>query len=226
MDHPLKNYVYISDTKLINLCSQIPKGILETIAGELNINVKFVLLEAGVTMKRDLPRETRYTRLQVVVNYLEKHQPSDIGTIDAPKIYFKGVLPMHWRLIPPPPSDQTKLVYWGGSTERTILGLGGSSQHVIGRTGDATIGEPSSALPYLVAFLAEHLQLEAHSADADPEDAEYGLGAVKATNGRMRGSMSRFEFLAEFLLDDSDRDSIPGRKRIMLGTPIYVALIK
>jgi hypothetical protein len=226
MDQVLKSYKYISDTKVDVLYSQIPRGALEGIAVELNINLKLAIVETSAAVKRNLPLETRYSRLQVVIKYLEKHQQFDIGTIDAPKAYFRGVLPMHWRLIPPPPRDQTKLVYWGGSTEQTILGLGGSPQHMIGRTGDATIGEPSSALPYLVAFLAEHLRLASPPEDADPEDPLYGLDAVKATNESLKGSMPRFEFLAEFLLDDSDQKRIPGHKRILIGSPIYVALAK
>src|SRR6266852_4520283 len=112
MGQILKSYKYISDTKVDMLYEQIPGGLLEKIAVELNINLKLTVVEAGAAVKRNLPVETRYSRLQVVVKYLEKHQSSDIGTIDAPKAYFKGVLPMHWRLIPPPPRDQAKVVYW------------------------------------------------------------------------------------------------------------------
>jgi Family of unknown function (DUF7019) len=137
MDQVLKAYKYISDAKVDVLYAQIPSGLLDGIA----------VVETSAAVKRTLPLETRYSRLQVVVKYLEKHQSSDIGTIDAPKAYFQGILPMHWRLIPPPPSDQPKLVYWRGSTEHTLLGLGGSPRHMIGQAGDATMGEPSSAVP-------------------------------------------------------------------------------
>jgi hypothetical protein len=199
---------------------------LDGIAVDLNLDLKLAVVEASAAVKRTMPLETRYSRLQVVVNYLEKHQSSDIGTIDAPKAYFKGILPMHWRLIPPPPRDQPKLVYWGGSTEHTLFGLGGSPRHMIGQAGDATMGEPSSALPYLVAFLAEHLQVAAPPADAEPVDPLDCFDAVRATNAQMKGSMPRFEFLAEFLLDDAEHKRIRGHQRVMIGSPIYVALAR
>ena len=226
MDQILKAYKYISDAKVDVLYAQIPRGLLDGIAVDLNLDLKLAVVEVGAAVKRTLPLETRYSRLQVVVTYLEKHQSSDIGTIDAPKAYFKGVLPMHWRLIPPPPRDQPKLVYWGGSTEHTILGLGGSPRHMIGQVGDATMGEPSSALPYLVAFLAEHLQVASPPADTDPVDLLDCFDAVVATNAQLKGSRPRFEFLAEFLVDDSDHKRMQEHQRVLIGSPLYVALVR
>ena len=147
MDQVLKAYKYISDAKVDVLYAQIPKRSVGwdccrsqsrseacccggRCCGEKNFAFGNSLLTAAGGSK-----------------YLEKHQSSDIGTIDAPKAYFQGILPMHWRLIPPPPRDQPKLVYWGGPTEHTLLGLGGCPWHMIGQAGNATMGESSSALP-------------------------------------------------------------------------------
>lgn len=146
MDQVLKAYKYISDAKVDVLYAQIPRSLLDGIAVDLNLDLKLAVVEASAAVKRNLPLETHYSRLQVVVKYLEKHQSSDIGTIYAPKAYFQGILPMHWRLIPQPPRDQPKSVYWGGFPEYTLLGLGGSPRYMIGQVGDATMGEPSSAL--------------------------------------------------------------------------------
>lgn len=85
MDQVLKAYKYISDAKVDVLYAQIPRGLLDGIAVDLNLDLKLAVVEASAAVKRTLPSETRYSRLQVVVKYLEKHQSSDIGTIDAPK---------------------------------------------------------------------------------------------------------------------------------------------
>ncbi len=173
MDQVLKAYKYISDAKVDVLYAQIPRGLLDGIAVDLNIDLKLAVVEASAAVKR---------------------------------------------------RDQPKLVYWGGSTEHTILGLGGSPRHMIGQVGDATMGQPSSALPYLVAFLAEHLQVASPPVDADPVDPLDCFDAVEVTNRHLKGGMPRFEFLAEFLLDDSDHKRIRPHRRIMIGSPIYVAL--
>lgn len=218
----LKNYIYISDTKVDMLYSQIPRRTFETIAGELNFDLKLFSLKVSKSGKEDL-QESRYAKTQTVVRYLEKHFAPVIGTVDEPKVYIKGVLPMHWCLIPPAyQQSKPRVVYFGGSTEQTILGLGGSPKHMISRTGDATIGEPSSDLPSLTAYLAEELGLARRNKHHEPE---WGLDAVEALEQQMQGKRPTYEFLAMFLLDDlaPNRHPRPGAKRIVLGTPIYVA---
>jgi uncharacterized protein DUF7019 len=57
------------------------------------------------------------------------------------------------------PTDEPPLVYFGGRTETTIFGLGGSTRHVIGFEG-AISTSSRSATPYLVAHLLEGLEIE------------------------------------------------------------------
>ncbi len=53
MDQVLKSYKYISDTKVDMLYSQIPRGALEGIAVELNINLKLAIVETSAAVKRN-----------------------------------------------------------------------------------------------------------------------------------------------------------------------------
>ena len=82
----MKYYVYISDTKVDMLYPQIPKPILKRIASSLNIDLKLFGAELSVGIKNDQADETRYTKVQIVSEYIEKHL--DVGSIDAPSTSF------------------------------------------------------------------------------------------------------------------------------------------
>jgi hypothetical protein len=66
----MKYYVYISDTKVDMLYSQIPQNILRKIAAELNINLGIFSLSVK---GKENQEKTRYEKLKIVVNYIEKH---------------------------------------------------------------------------------------------------------------------------------------------------------
>jgi len=217
---PLKHYVYISDTKVDMLYAQIPRSTVERIAGDLSIDLKVFSL--AVSKKgRDDSQESRYAKLETVVKYLEKLFAPVIGSVDEPKVYIKGILPMHYSLIPPVfQQRKPRVAYFGGSTEHTILGLGGSPKHIIGRISSENIGEPSSDLPSLTAYLTEELGLAPRNEYHEPE---WGLAAVEVMERHMKGQKTKFEFLAKFLLDDSDLEKTRHTKHIVIGTPLYIA---
>ena len=117
-------YIYISDTKVDMLFAQIPRNILKKITGDLKINLGVISLG----LKERKSEQTRFDKVKVVSNYIENHL--DVGDVDNPKTYFKGTLPIRWGPLSDPSSP---LVYFGGRTEQTIFGLGGSAQHIIGQ---------------------------------------------------------------------------------------------
>lgn len=94
MDSKMKYYLYVSDAKVDMLYSQIDKSLLKKIAVELSINLKPLGAGLGATIKQIQSEETRYSKLRLVVEYVEKHL--DVGWIDGPETYFKGSLPMSW----------------------------------------------------------------------------------------------------------------------------------
>ena len=75
--------------------------------------------------------------------FWQNSQAGRIGTIDEPKEYFAGAMSMRWgSCIFPfvPQLTPSPLVYFGGTTETTVVGLGGSAKHVIGEVGSARTG--------------------------------------------------------------------------------------
>jgi Family of unknown function (DUF7019) len=227
MHPPLKHYLYVSDAKVDMYFADIPPGLLEGLAVELALDLK--VLGAGVSamLKPGQIQDSRISRLKVVLKYMEKHMSSKIGQIDAPLEYFRGTLPMFWGKLPT--QNNIRTVFFTGSTEQTLLTLGGSAYHVIGKKGDATIGESSSDLPTLIDILAEELQLQPRSLDReDFYDEDAALNAIEVMTRRVKGIPQCLEFLAKKLAYDPS-SLTHGRthrreKHVLFGTPIYVAL--
>ncbi|GAB3934293.1 hypothetical protein GCM10027614_07040 [Micromonospora vulcania] len=132
-----------------------------------------------------------------------------------------------------PATGGLSLVYFAGRTEDTIVGLGGSTFHVIGASPPpepAAYGFASSTMPALLAGL-----VDPDDADSDPRvaqlpeaaDAE-ALASVHQAGTRLRGPAQNVEFLAKRLLSGPspypELDGRPGMS-VLLGSPLYVALV-
>src|SRR5258708_35843682 len=87
VDKTIKHYIYISYTKVDMLYAQINKKWLEKVAVELSIDLKPLGAGLSATFKQKQPEETRYSKLRIVVEYIEKYL--SIGWVDAPGTYFK-----------------------------------------------------------------------------------------------------------------------------------------
>ena len=55
----------------------------------------------------------------------------NLGTVEKPDIFFEGTASLRLQLLPSE-GEEDKLIYWGGKTGGTYLGLGGSSHHLLG----------------------------------------------------------------------------------------------
>ncbi len=221
----MKYYIYVSDTKVDMLYEQIPISLRNKLAAELKIDLK--LLSASFSEK-DLD-ETRFSKLDIVVNYIKKHQR--VGRVDQPESYFQGMMDLRWG---PLFSRLSGAIYFGGTTPHTILGLGGSLKHVIGEVGSAEAGatsQPMSSTPSLLYLLASNIRPDL-STDSQPStnaENQQALLDVANVTKTMQGPSQRLEFLAKRLLDSEGPAEIRGlygfsKKRVLLGTPIYVAL--
>src|SRR5260221_1281629 len=77
-------------------------------------------------------------------------------------MYIKGTLPMFSYFLPQgfgvKESDQPELIYFGGSTNATILGLAGAASYVYMGT-DGSMKQVSSSLPYLVNVIAKEYKI-------------------------------------------------------------------
>lgn len=215
----MEYYIYVSDTKVDMLYDQIPTRLRDKLATELKIDLKVL----STTFSEQPAEATRFSKLKVVTEFIEKHKLA--GTVDSPAAYFRGTMQMRWG---PHPLEQ-EMVYFGGMTDHTILGLIGSMKHIIGNQGDAFVHSFSGA-DALVAVLRMEQQMPILESSSL-------LIEVYETTTYMEGPKQQLKFLAKRLADSNDylddeaftytyaihRDDNP-EKRILLGSPIYVAL--
>ncbi|MFC6023592.1 DUF7019 family protein [Plantactinospora solaniradicis] len=204
-------YEYISDGKVDMLLAQVDPGFSSKRAGEVSFDLKVV---GG---KRSVERSgpDRYARLERVMRYLDDH--GDVGTVDEPGQYFRGILPMAWG--PMRTEEGSDLLYFGGRSERTIVGLGGSLHHHIGAQPTDCRGTMRSSMPVLLRGLVE-------GEDQVPHDDPEALGLVHRANARLGGVTQKLEFVAKRLLHGpSPYPELDGgnERWVLLGSPLYVA---
>ncbi|MFG2606386.1 DUF7019 family protein [Streptomyces sp. NPDC048514] len=205
-------YLYVSDVKVDMLLSQIdPKWARKRVT-ELSLGLKM----AGARHSVESAGPDRFARLERVLDHLSDH--GDLADVDEPGQYVHGVLPMQWG-----PIGDGNAVYFGGHSERTIVGLGGSTTHVLSTThGETPAGHRMSAslMPALLTQLAT-------LASGDDDPGPDALGAVVQANSALRGPVQLVEFVAKRMLHGPHPypELYPGQDRaVLLGSPLYVAL--
>ena len=219
----MKYYIYISDTKVDMLYPQIPKPLLKKIASSLNIDLKFLGAELSVGAKGNPSDETRYAKVQIVSEYIEKHL--DVGSVDAPSTYFKGTLAMKYKFLEST-YKKTGAVFFGGTTESKFIGLGGSMHHLIGSNPESLRIQSYSPLFFLLNILAKDAKTNVNTKveDYPPDDFSWITHLITAVT-TMKTPSQRFEFLAKTLIQGSVNSSMSfSQSYAVLGTPIYVAI--
>ncbi|MYS19241.1 MULTISPECIES: DUF7019 family protein [unclassified Streptomyces] len=206
----LRYYLYVSDAKVDMMLAQIdPKWERKRVT-EFSFGLKML----GARHSVESAGTERIARLERVVRHLEDH--GDLGGVDEPGQYVRGVLPMQWG-----PVGDSGIVYFGGRSDRTIVGLGGSAGHVLGAQ---QAGSPAqhrmsgSVTPTMLVHLAALLE-EPVVPDA--------LATVVKANAVLRGPAQSIEFVARRLLYGPCPypELYPvGDMAVLLGSPLYVAL--
>lgn len=189
------------------LYEQIPARLRDRIATELKFDLKLF----SATFSESPTASTRISKLQLVVNYIEKNEP--VGTVDEPAKFFSEIMNLRWG---PFGRDSEQMVYFGGVTNnQTVLGLGGSIKHVIGAVGTSVIDRPSSLAPSIISILNSALD----ETRTSPIHKTH-LDRIAFITRRLEGPIQNCEFLAKRLLEGNDK----REKKVLLGSPIYVAL--
>jgi hypothetical protein len=215
----MRYYLYISDVKVNMLWAQVTARLRRRLAHELGIK-----LETVAKGPLDGPAGTmRYERLDVVVAYINRYER--VGTVDEPARFFRGNMRMRWT---PDLSHEVlelagfpNMVYFGGTTGDTVLGLGGSQGHVIGGAG----GSPQSSDAYLSSTtLTYFLRTMFHEGEIPedtsvPEQRDRSLEAIVDITGALGGPWQTMEFLALRVAEGRVKGG-----HVLLGTPLYVAL--
>ena len=206
------DYVYISETKVDMIVDQIPVRLRDRIAAELKIDLKLVSL----TVKEERRSENRFARARIAADYVVRN--FEVGTVDSPGAYFEGSLPLRWGIYPESRVEDP-VVYFGGATRQTILGLGGSARHILGSTqpqaGGSTFRLSGSALPSILQLIAS----SDRSVESESEGDQMGeLQEVEEFTTGMKGPYEDLQFLARRLLAGP-----AGHLTVLLGSPLYVA---
>jgi hypothetical protein len=148
------------------------------------------------------------------VSYIRKFE--NLGTIDEPREYIEDSAAMFSSLIE---DGGEKMAYFSGTTGRTMIGLAGSSNHLIGAS-------PATAPRGLHSLTASILMaLEAAEGGAGQDVGTLGTIAIArlARHLRRRNTTERLSFMAKRLLVDYiEAPSLP-EAHIILATPLYVA---
>ncbi|QOV38187.1 hypothetical protein IM697_07290 [Streptomyces ferrugineus] len=211
----VRYYLYISDAKVDMLLSQIDPAYSRKRVTEFSVGVTM----AGAKRTVEAADTDRVTRLERVVRHLEDH--ADLGTVDEPGQYVQGVMPMQWSALGDGAGDT---VYFGGRTERTVVGVGGSTGHVLG----TIAGEPSQGMPLSASTPPVLLDRLAALTEQDGIPDPDALATVVKANAVLRGPTQTVEFVAKRMLygpHPYPELSLQGDMAVLLASPLYVALV-
>jgi hypothetical protein len=218
-------YIYVSDSKVDMLLPQLDPSFRRKRTVEWNMNLKIFGAKRGTETALG---DDRFARLEAVIRYLEDHD--DLGSVDEPGQFFRGSLPMKWG--PVGEHKDRALFYFSGCTDKTILGLVGSPAHVIGAASD----RQGASLGYALAPIEEALRDDRDEGEVSPGPAieTPGQGAINAvydTTTIFPGPEQNLEFIAKRLLRGKGLirglpDHPVTEKSVLLGTPLYVALME
>jgi hypothetical protein len=223
----MRYYVYVSDAKIDMLYSQIPRKLLSRIVAELNLDFKVL----GVAVRKRETDETLYSKLDVVERYLDDE--IEVGSVTEPATWFGGELPLRsgvWEDGGPGGWEaRPTLAFFSGLQDGVLVALIGSTHHLIGQQADPSAIQVSySALPALFSVLARDAA-GSRSADSRgfpsmPDDDRSVIREVFKFADAQTGVRQPSQFLARRLLHGPVEVENGTVQRVLLGTPLYVAL--
>jgi hypothetical protein len=229
----LRHFVYYSDDKIILLAQQFGlswwQSTLDDLYAEGELEAGPVKLKAG--WKPSQNPELILPALNRVCNELERR--GSIGTFDAHKSHFYGVLDFYYGYfdeVNPP------VLFLVGATKSTIVAVGGSQYHVAGlknakikaRKNAETVTIESDVATAI--YLSELGSVQATSVPYPPDTAGWEVHvAVMYSAFRDRRHRHRhFEVLVH-KEDDKFVGPLPpyvdSRKRVIIGSPIFIAMV-
>lgn len=194
-------YLYVSQTKVDMLLSQIPKVGVQSIAAKLKIDLSILEVEVEATI------DSRLDRTRLVESYLQEH--AWVGDLDDGAEYIAGTMPLSWGEI-------EGAVIFAGVRGGTGLALTGSTHSLIGVEERARKNGSLLAATYASVRGLMH---EATKAE--------GSGIVTDVTRLYDATRHAFEALPtqklEFLAKRFVSRGTP-EQRLVLGSPIFVAM--
>ncbi|MEU9748348.1 DUF7019 family protein [Streptomyces niveus] len=213
-------FLYVSDSKIDMLLPQIDPGFETKRTTKYGVNLQMVAAERTT----ESAQPDRFARLERVVWHLQDH--GDLGSVDEPGQFFGGVLPMSSGALPD--GGDASLVFFGGWNDHTAVGLGGSARHLLGSVPGVDASQAASSLmPTMLSQLGAGSELEDEQVVDAVDGLAHGHRAALATVHQavrrlsLKSPAQNVEFVAKRLLHGTG----PGGVPVLLGSPIYVALV-
>lgn len=226
----LKFYLYISTSKTRMLYEQLTSTTARKKSVEWNLKLPVVSAKRSTTTDEKVERDEMVKR---VVEELEKRD--QLGSLKEPKSFIRDVFPVRWGLYDDcnsRPEDEPALVYFGGLNDGILLGMGGSSCHVVGHEG-ATSTWSRSATPTLTRWLLSGLHKGERPKPYIPfggfprEEEDEVYVAIALALHYLRPPTQQVEFVAKTIAVGEIRgvESYIGVDSVkaVLATPLYVA---
>ncbi|MFE6161320.1 DUF7019 family protein [Streptomyces sp. NPDC056486] len=200
----------MSGTKLDMLYEQIPPKLLKRLAIEAKVDLKVL----SVAVQSPRADTTAYDRLDIVEAYLERE--FDVSWMTEPRPWFRGDLGLRIAGY----GDPAGPTFMTGREGDTVVALIGSGHHLIGqRTAPDTIQAAFSNLPSLFQLVQDDSRV-----DGRPVHEENAIRQVLEFSASLTVPPVYGEFLARRLLSGTVTGRDGRELRIVVGTPLYVAL--
>lgn len=230
----MKYYVYISESKISMLYAQIANSANLNREASLGFDIK--VLKGSIKESRGVP-ENSLTQLDHVLRSLRESEM--VGTIEQPKQYVGGVLPMKWASYGFY-GENSPITFWSFSEKAddpfsgTVIALAGSTYNLLGRQNPGRASSHSLTLEMTDWFLKnldgpfDDKRTNVHppffkKKNLDDYDVANGAWLAATQAG---GPTAIYEFVAKIL----HRSQWPqgfrhsGTTQVILGSPLYVAI--
>lgn len=197
------------------LYPQIPSAFLKGAEAELKINLGVI----STTVKGRGPDAATELPAQVAAVQSYLRDENAVGSIDNPKEWIEGSMPMRWGCVSEYASD---IAFFGGATGSKTVALIGSSESMIGTSQSASANH--APLYYKLKFLntllesygfkASNLPLTASEKETAPVQPDYADLVGLALN-----ALPHFEESLEFFAL-----VLKNEPNLIVATPLYVAM--
>jgi hypothetical protein len=167
------------------------------------------------------------TQMRTLLQQLES--AGELGTLDEPKRFFMGQLELRWGPFSAAGADDLNLIYFGGRTDRAIVGLVGQSSGLQGPIGDSSLYSTSAGMRYLFTLLDQAIPVSPQAPRIKPfhrdhpQDSSKALSAVQTATlyEQRKGPTMKVEFCAQTLLI-GEVNPWHDPQNIVLGIPLYI----
>ena len=229
MEPTRRTYIYYSDEKIIQQQQQTPQGKWDRAKSRLN-QVGISVLGSGVTVGLGPPAAEIISTMHTVWQNLADE--GRVGSFDEPKEYVHGKLLFKYgffNMVMPP------VFFLVGTTERTLVALGGAQKHVRSLSGQqipvadeaqTAVMEPDVATLLYDASVADSGETLTQITPSSSDEIHAVHAAMLYNNRELwRNQERELEVLAhQELFSRVPPPFLEPAKNVLIGSPIFVAL--